>query len=58
MAIPNFARPLNWDECQNLTVVGAEVEAALARVASLDFSMLKHRLALLFPAPTPVQSSG
>ncbi len=44
MAIPNFARPLNWDECQNLTVAGAEVEAALARVATLDFSMLKHKL--------------
>ena len=44
MAIPNFARPLNWGECQNLTVAGAEVEAALARVASLDFTMLKHKL--------------
>lgn len=44
MAIPNFARPLNWDECQNLTVTGAVVEAALARVEALDFSMLKHKL--------------
>jgi hypothetical protein len=44
VAIPNFARPLNWDECQNLTVTGTEVETALARVETLDFTMLKHKL--------------
>jgi len=40
----NLARPLSWDECQGLAETGAEVEAALARVAELDFSMLKHKL--------------
>lgn len=44
MPIPNFARPLNWDECQSLTVTGTEVETALARVETLDFTMLKHKL--------------
>lgn len=40
----NLARPLSWDECQNLTALGAELEAALARVEKLDFSMLKQKL--------------
>ncbi len=40
----NLARPLSWDECQNLTESGAEIEAALARVEKLDFSMLKRKL--------------
>ena len=40
----NLARPLGWDECQNLTEAGAEVEVALSRVAELDFSMLKKKL--------------
>lgn len=44
MAIPNFAQPLNWDECQNLTVTGAELEAALTRVETLDFTMLRLKL--------------
>lgn len=40
----NFARPLSWEECQDLTETGVEVEAALERVAELDFSMLKQKL--------------
>lgn len=44
MSNPNFAQPLSWDECQDLTEIGAEVEAALARVAKLDFSMLRQKL--------------
>jgi hypothetical protein len=35
---------LSWDECQDLTETGAEVEAAVARVAKLDFSLLKQKL--------------
>lgn len=44
MSNPNFAQPMSWDECQDLTEIGVEVEAALARVATLDFSMLKQKL--------------
>lgn len=44
MSNPNFAKPLSWDECQDLTETGAEVEAAVARIAKLDFSMLKQKL--------------
>ena len=44
MSTPNVARPLNWDECQSLTAVGPEIEAALARVAELDFTMVKLKL--------------
>ena len=40
----NFARPLSWDECQDLTDIGVATEAAIARVAKLDFSMLKQKL--------------
>jgi hypothetical protein len=40
----NLARPLGWEECQGMTEAGAEVEAALARVAELDFTMLKQKL--------------
>ena len=40
----NFARPLNWEECQDLTQTGVEVETALERVATLDFSFLKQKL--------------
>jgi hypothetical protein len=40
----NIAQPLSWNECQSLSEVGAELEAALARVAKLDFNMLKHKL--------------
>lgn len=40
----SFARPLGWDECQNLTKAEPEVEAALSRVANLDFGMLKNKL--------------
>lgn len=39
----NFARPMSWDECQHLTET-RETQAALARVADLDFSMLKQKL--------------
>jgi hypothetical protein len=41
---PNVARPLTWHECQDLTAVGPDVEAALTRVAKLDFTMVKHKL--------------
>lgn len=44
MSTPNFAQSLNWDECQSLTEMGREVEAALERVAAVDFTMLKHKL--------------
>lgn len=40
----NLARPLSWDECQGMTEMGGEIEAALARVAELDFTMLKMKL--------------
>lgn len=40
----NLARPLSWDECQGMTEMGEEIEAALARVAELDFTMLKMKL--------------
>jgi hypothetical protein len=39
-------RPLSWDECQALTEMGDAVGAALARVAELDFTMLKQKLVL------------
>jgi hypothetical protein len=39
----NFAQPLSWDECQDLTET-RETETALARVTALDFSMLKQKL--------------
>ena len=38
------AQPLNWDDCQNLLENDAQITAALERVASLDFSMLKRKL--------------
>ena len=38
------ARTLNWDDCQNLLESNAKITAALERVASLDFSMLKRKL--------------
>ena len=38
------ARPLNWDDCQNLLENDEQVTASLERVASLDFSMLKRKL--------------
>ncbi|MFZ0750165.1 MAG: hypothetical protein WAM70_12455, partial [Pyrinomonadaceae bacterium] len=41
---PNVARPLSWKDCQDLTVVGPDVEAALERVAKLDFTMVKLKL--------------
>ena len=37
-------QPLNWDDCQNLLENDAQITAALERVASLDFSMLKRKL--------------
>ena len=44
MVNPNLARPLSWEECQSLTEMTVELEAALARVAELDFGMLKGKL--------------
>ncbi|HKU75038.1 MAG TPA: hypothetical protein VJR02_14090 [Pyrinomonadaceae bacterium] len=44
MPKPNFAQPLSWDECQDLTETGVEIEIALARVQHLDFAMLKMKL--------------
>ena len=38
------ARTLNWDDCQNLLERNAKITAALERVASLDFSILKRKL--------------
>ena len=38
------AQPLNWDDCQNLLENDPQITAALERVASLDFSMLKRKL--------------
>lgn len=46
MSNSNVARPLSWNECQSLTETGADVEAALARVAKLDFTILKNKLAV------------
>lgn len=46
MANPNTARPLNWEECQDLTERTIEIEEALERVAKLDFAILKHKLGL------------
>ena len=40
----HFARPLNWDDCQELLESDAQIAASLERVASLDFSMLKRKL--------------
>lgn len=44
MSNANLAQPLSWDECQGLTEFSMEIEAALARVEKLDFSMLKRKL--------------
>jgi hypothetical protein len=41
---PNFTRPMSWEECQDLTEMTPEIEAALARVAKLDFTALKDKL--------------
>jgi hypothetical protein len=41
---PNVARPLSWEESQNLKEMTPELEAALARVAKLDFTILKRKL--------------
>ncbi len=38
------ARPLNWDDCQDLLENVAKIAASLERVASLDFSMIKRKL--------------
>ena len=38
------ARPLNWNECQNLLENDTQIAASLERVAKLDFSMLKRKL--------------
>jgi hypothetical protein len=40
----NLSRHLSWDDCQDLVETGPDIEAALARVALLDFGMLKHKL--------------
>ena len=44
MSDVNAARPLDWDECQNLLENDARIAASLERVARLDFSMLKRKL--------------
>ena len=44
MSDANAARPLDWDECQNLLENDARIAASLERVARLDFSMLKRKL--------------
>lgn len=36
---------MNYDQCQDLTSTGPAVERALNQVASLDFSMLKTKMA-------------
>jgi hypothetical protein len=41
---PNSARPLNWEESQALIEITPQVQAALARCASLDFTILKRKL--------------
>jgi hypothetical protein len=41
---PKFARPLSWEESQGLTEMTPELEAALQRVAEIDFSLLKRKL--------------
>lgn len=40
----NYAQALDWNECQDSIEVGAELTAALDKVAKLDFSMLKQKL--------------
>jgi hypothetical protein len=44
MAKFGHARPLNWDECQNYSELGRDLELALNKVSSLDFTMLKQKL--------------
>lgn len=44
MSDASSARPLDWDECQNLLENDARIAASLERVARLDFSMLKRKL--------------
>ena len=44
MVEPKFARPLSWEESQGLTEMTPELEAALQRVAEIDFSLLKRKL--------------
>ncbi len=44
MSDANAARPLDWDECQNLLENDVRIAASLERVARLDFSMLKRKL--------------
>ncbi len=44
MAKFSYAQPLNWNECQDSTKLGTELELALDKVAKLDFSMLKQKL--------------
>lgn len=38
-------KPLNYEECQSLTHTGAVIEQCAARVAELDFTVLKQKLA-------------
>ena len=44
MSDASSARPLDWDECQNLLENDARIAESLERVAHLDFSMLKRKL--------------
>lgn len=44
MAKFGYVQPLNWNECQDSTELGTELELALDKVAKLDFSMLKQKL--------------
>ena len=44
MSDASSARPLDWDECQNLLENDARIAESLERVAHLDFSMLKQKL--------------
>ena len=44
MSAMSSARPLGWDECQNLLENDARVAVSLERVARLDFGMLKRKL--------------
>lgn len=36
---------LGWDECRHLVESNDELDTAMAQVAALDFTMLKHKLA-------------
>ena len=40
----SFARPLNWDDCQNLLENDARITASFELVAKLDFTSLKRKL--------------